>query len=849
MKNIIKIGLILAVTVLAAVGYNHTNNRVDTIEQNINGLKVLNPQDVLVGGITRTAIGAQTKWTTDLIPSASFNVNLGSLTLPVQKIFAVGASLSGNFAFLGEIKPDNVLCSNGEILKKTAANDWDCAADATGGSGSGTTLQTREGYTGTFNTTASLSFNPAHFILNSNGVHASLSLDWGTGGPASLSQAETITGNWVNTANPWADDEVIDTITASNYLLLAGGTLTGNLIGTGASFSVGEFTSYASASAYRGSGFTADCDATGSQLLWDTTTGRFTCETLVDADIPDTITASNYLLLSGGTLTGNLIGTGASFSTGEFSVYASASKFQGSAFTGVGTCTGSSKLLWASGVFSCGTDDDVPESGDFGALSGGTGITFSDPTISFDATELDALTWDAGTLSTFAWTYNLTGTDPVLNFRSGVFDFTGGVSVSANLEVSAVASISAFRLPGTAGGTLGDCDAAGDTLNWDTTTGKFTCGSDTGGSVSSNSLNFDEFQNPLVLDTGITITSGSNNWDWNGTHLLDIGQASVSLNLETNARFIAVTASISKYHLPLTTGGTLGDCDAAGDTLNWDASTERFICGTDASSAGSGVTSNSLDYDEFVNSMTLDANLTINRNGFFFGIGGAPSTVFEVNGTASASYGILGVLQVGISDSPVSLSFSRFGINDTGHSLTDYDDVLISGLFEVDDNAFFDLQLTVADKVFFNSTASVGQDFEVGNNVFRIQTQLVQPDTIFSVESNSFTAFTAISSTGHEITDDGGGPGPTVSSCGTTPSIAGNDILFKVTVGSGVTTSCTVTFDSAYASNHNVICMIHNTTSSAAGLTMSSSQSTLIIASTASMGSHVLWLSCKAYVT
>lgn len=38
----------------------------------------------------------------------------------------------------------------------------------------------------------------------------------------------TIAENLVNTANPWADNEVVDTITASSYLLLAGGTLTGD---------------------------------------------------------------------------------------------------------------------------------------------------------------------------------------------------------------------------------------------------------------------------------------------------------------------------------------------------------------------------------------------------------------------------------------------------------------------------------------------------------------------------------------------------------------------------------------------------------------------------------------------
>lgn len=39
----------------------------------------------------------------------------------------------------------------------------------------------------------------------------------------------TIAENLVNTANPWADNEVADDITASNYLPLAGGTMTGNI--------------------------------------------------------------------------------------------------------------------------------------------------------------------------------------------------------------------------------------------------------------------------------------------------------------------------------------------------------------------------------------------------------------------------------------------------------------------------------------------------------------------------------------------------------------------------------------------------------------------------------------------
>ncbi|MDP6416402.1 MAG: hypothetical protein QGG54_15445, partial [Gammaproteobacteria bacterium] len=54
--------------------------------------------------------------------------------------------------------------------------------------------------------------------------------------------AETLTANWVNTANPWADNEVADNITASNYLPLAGGTMAGNLTMTGARYIQGAST-------------------------------------------------------------------------------------------------------------------------------------------------------------------------------------------------------------------------------------------------------------------------------------------------------------------------------------------------------------------------------------------------------------------------------------------------------------------------------------------------------------------------------------------------------------------------------------------------------------------------------
>ena len=238
----------------------------------------------------------------------------------------------------------------------TQALGWDltnlrffCGDDDTGGGGGGSGVEVRENSAiGTvFQDTAvaSLSFNDGAFNVTASGTaDVVIKLDW-TNGPASLSEADTITGNWVNTANPWADNEVIDTLTVTGGIIGANnisGTQT-----TTATLTIGdngdsiifdasnwdistlgkadflsasvstnfEAVGYASASKYFGTALTG-CSSAGSQLLWTAATGLFSCETLADADIPDTITASNYLPLAGGTLTGGLFGTSASFSTG-----------------------------------------------------------------------------------------------------------------------------------------------------------------------------------------------------------------------------------------------------------------------------------------------------------------------------------------------------------------------------------------------------------------------------------------------------------------------------------------------------------------------------------------------------
>src|SRR3990167_2380943 len=61
----------------------------------------------------------------------------GTLIRPILSTWDIYAP--DELRFDGEIQPDGSTCANGEILKKTGANDWDCAADD-GGSGASTAL-------------------------------------------------------------------------------------------------------------------------------------------------------------------------------------------------------------------------------------------------------------------------------------------------------------------------------------------------------------------------------------------------------------------------------------------------------------------------------------------------------------------------------------------------------------------------------------------------------------------------------------------------------------------------------------------------------------------------------------
>ncbi|MFA5389192.1 MAG: DUF2793 domain-containing protein [Candidatus Omnitrophota bacterium] len=75
---------------------------------------------------------------------------------------------------------------------------------------------------------------------------------------AKLEEASVITGDWVNTTHPWADAEVADTITASNYLPLAGGAMTGGITTSGANLDMSPAAGYGVTSSVTRSAGTGD---------------------------------------------------------------------------------------------------------------------------------------------------------------------------------------------------------------------------------------------------------------------------------------------------------------------------------------------------------------------------------------------------------------------------------------------------------------------------------------------------------------------------------------------------------------------------------------------------------------
>ncbi|QGH73072.1 MAG: YadA domain-containing structural protein [Podoviridae sp. ctviO18] len=498
-----------------------------------------------------------------------------------------------------------------------------CGDDDSGGGGGGTLIEVQNSFVdlGSF---SSISFDAGHFTATDTTGEATIKLDWGAGGPASLSQAETITGNWVNTDNPW------DISTETN---LTAGT---------------------------------DLTLTNDDLTLDSTlTQNFTFNAAGTAVI----------------VTNNARFGTASVSTGfEAITYASASLFQGSAFAGIpgAECSDAGDTLaWANGQFTCGSD---------ASGSGGASVEFQESgtdkgsfsSVSFDAGKFNITDTTGEVDIDIDWT---SGGGPASKSQANTWSqlqtFTLGASSTLNFEAVGYASASA--LLGSAFTSVGDCNDATEAIGW-TTTGIFNCRSvqdldSTLTALAAYNTNGLLTQTAADTFTGRTITGTSNqitvaNGDGvSGNPTLSIpsifiapGTASVTTDFEAIG-----FASASAFRGSAFSGG---DCDGATQKLTWDTTNGTFGCATDddvpevgdfgALVGGLAIDNNSgtldLDPTELINNRTwsdgtsdssivwtwnlsagTDPTLTFGDGVITFGQGATISTNFEVKGTASIS--------------------------------------------------------------------------------------------------------------------------------------------------------------------------------------------------------------------
>lgn len=361
-----------------------------------------------------------------------------------------------------------------------------------------------------------------------------------------------------------------------------------------------------------GAGLT-DCDADAQAMGWDATTRQFVCgddDTGGGGSAPEVGTASfsgaifrlagpQYVNIGGDTMTGTLLvannkslqvqgtisgttlkvlGTGSgnvlhgekTLSSSGTVVWEGAASgstlYIATSLTGVGLTdcdtAGTSKLLWdaTTGRFACGTDADTDTNTTYTAGQG----------LSLNGTSFSLGSSISGSLLEFQTVSGST----VYGSKS--------LRSSGSLVWEGAASGATLYLGGKLEGAgLTDCDLSTQTLAWDATTGRFSCGTDSdttytagqgltlalgsfsvNGTLSGSLAKFQTLSGSTVKATAMLASSGALTWEGQGSGaLLYIGG-----KLE---------------------GAGLTDCDTAGTSkLLWDITTGRFSCGTDQTGVG-----------------------------------------------------------------------------------------------------------------------------------------------------------------------------------------------------------------------------------------------------------------------
>ncbi|MDO8716111.1 MAG: hypothetical protein Q7J73_04815, partial [Dehalococcoidales bacterium] len=350
------------------------------------------------------------------------------------------------------------------------------------------------------------------------------------------------------------------------------------------------------------------------------------------------------------------------------------------------------------------------------------------------------------------------------------------VSTSLNFEATGYASVSAYFGAGVNG--AGDCNDGAETIRW-TTTGLFSCGTLTGGTgvdITTDDFTFDSTE--IEATTWGAGGNTSNLWTFNlstGDPTLNWTQSGATLSLNFEALGYA---SASAFY------AQAGTALLPSFTFNNDPNTGLYRVAADQLGFSTG------------GAQRFQITST----------GVSSSVDFEVTGgfaSISGELNLKGGLEVA-KGAATDVAYSRFGTTEAGNALiTAANDLLISGDLELDGKAFFD------------GTASVAGNFEVGTSDLFVNTTGIGVNTsdlsvalevagaasisgrldLFSNASISGSFNISVADARAFVVKDAGGTAETIFSVDTTASAT--DAGIDITAGASQTGNLLNFYDSS----------------------------------------------------
>ena len=320
----------------------------------------------------------------------------------------------------------------------------------------------------------------------------------------------------------------------------------------------------------------------------------------------------------------------------------------------------------ATGLLSCGTDDDIPEAADYSALTGGEGVDNSPTgTILLDLTEYSNPIFASGSAQT--WTIDAGAVDPLFIFNSGAFtlgsatfesDYTA--SLSSNWDFNSAGLVQNIGNAGTdftTGGGLtlagtftrngaelasGSLNLVGTNFMIDATAsisgnlnvdGTLTAGTfSADGIYASDSLDFDEFIDNATLDNNWVVDDNGNGYYVSFPHVSASDDLSVTNRIKGGS-FYDGTLTISGGDISggdefsFNYGSMSQDFQVGTNTFYLNVGSSSFQFGNTATGSIAGPLTVGGDFD--ADSGTLFVDSSTNRVGV--GITN-PATALDING-------------------------------------------------------------------------------------------------------------------------------------------------------------------------------------------------------------------------